>query len=274
MTHAVRGVERTVRYNRLVCTLTWHDTSDGYRLFFNRDERSERKPEIAPAIRCVDKTRFIAPLDGDHHGTWIAVNEHGLSVCLLNGFSARGLTEHPAYTTRGRLPLGAVAKHSATAVDEWLRTVELDVYRPFILVVFELAGAGLVAAWSGVSLEIRPGRPHEQPLISSSFYTEQVRTSRGAVFARLVVAGAEPAAAHRAFHRSHLPTVGPYSPCMHRDDASTVSFSQIEVDSRQVRLHHASNAPCEGLPAEPACVLERRGATGSLIDDRAPGAAQ
>lgn len=30
--------------------------------------------------------RFIAPEDGDHGGTWIAVNQFSLSVCLLNRY--------------------------------------------------------------------------------------------------------------------------------------------------------------------------------------------
>ena len=69
-----------------VCTLSWFDAPDGYHLFFNRDERRTRRAEIPPAVRCRGSVRFIAPLDGDFGGTWIAANESGLTLCLLNGF--------------------------------------------------------------------------------------------------------------------------------------------------------------------------------------------
>jgi len=73
--------------------------------------------------------------------------------------------------------------------------------------------------------------------------------------------GADPADAtrlHLAFHASHEPSRGPLSTCMHRDDASTVSFSWIDVDRHGVRFHHVPNPPCRGLPSGPPIVLDRR----------------
>jgi len=250
-------------HNRSVCTLTWHDRAAGYRVFFNRDERRERKPGLPPEVRESGGTRFIAPQDGDFGGTWIASNEHGLSVCLLNGFPAgaaapaRARTE---FTTRGELPRLAIALASSAEVAAWLNAHDLTRFRPFLLVTFEVGGAGLVADWSGIALSIKCGRPVEQPLVSSSFYSEEVRRSRVAVFRdfeRQSAGSAEPAM-HLAFHASHRPAEGPHSPCMHRPDASTVSFSQVEVDARQVRFHYAPHSPCRGLPAGPGVRLARR----------------
>ncbi|MHC4429589.1 MAG: NRDE family protein [Planctomycetota bacterium] len=246
-----------------MCTLTWHDASDGYQIFFNRDERRERKPEMPPAIRRCGDTRFVAPLDGDHHGTWIAVNEYGLSVCLLNGFPAAGARDREEYTSRGRLPMTAIGQRSTAGVATWLRTVDLARYRPFVLVVFEPENIGLLAQWSGVSIDVVAGRPHEQPLVSSSFYTEQVRRSRTAVFRDLMRPGSALSATHLEFHRSHRPSAGPHSPCMHRDEAATVSFSRIDVCLERVCFHYAPNSPCRGLPDGPAVVLARRVPTGS-----------
>jgi hypothetical protein len=44
---------------------------------------------------------------------------------------------------------------------------------------------------------------------------------------------------------------------MHREDASTVSFSRVDVDAGAVRLHYVPHAPCRGLPEGPAAVLRR-----------------
>jgi hypothetical protein len=52
------------------------------------------------------------------------------------------------------------------------------------------------------------------------------------------------------FHRSHAGGPGAYSPCMHRRDAKTVSFSRITVTSSAVRFVYTPAAPCEDAPAE------------------------
>ena len=107
-----------------------------------------------------------------------------------------------------------------------------------------------------------PGlRQAEPPLVSSSFCTEEVRASRIAVFGELcgAVRDADRAAAHLAYHASHRPERGPHSTCMHRQDASTVSFSSIEVDGTRVRFHYAPHSPCRGVPDQPLAVLSRPG---------------
>lgn len=62
---------------------------------------------------------------------------------------------------------------------------------------------------------------------------------------------------HLAYHRRHEPEAGPHSPCMHRPDARTVSFSWIEVDENEVRFRYVPSSPCVGEPG-PATKLPRR----------------
>ena len=244
--------------------MSWHDRADGYRIFFNRDERRQRARERPPVVDERDGTRFIAPRDGEAGGSWIAVNEHGLSLCLLNGFPegvAPSATDGRSYTSRGELPVSLIGFHTTSSIAERLRSLDLRYYRPFVLVAFAPAATGLVADWSGATLELEEHRPRTRPLVSSSFYTESVRDSRVAVY-RQLVEGRETgsAAAHRAFHASHTPERGPHSPCMHRPDAHTVSFSGISVDRDEVRFYYAPNSPCRGLPGAPQLSLARRSA--------------
>ena len=70
-----------------------------FRLFFNRDERRTRRPAIPPAVHRKGDTRFIAPRDGDFGGSWLGVNEHGVSLCLLNGYAAEDETGGLSRTT-------------------------------------------------------------------------------------------------------------------------------------------------------------------------------
>jgi hypothetical protein len=244
-----------------VCTLTWHDTALGYHLFFNRDERRERLPASPPRLQQKDDTRFVAPSDGDSGGTWIAVNEHGLCLCLLNGFPAgRWVDGAHEFETRGRLPLELIGLEDVRAIPAALERLDLARFRPFVLVAIAAGGHGHLASWSGRALEQRSARPPEQPLISSSYYTEEVRRSRSSVFRRLVAGGSamQATARHLEFHRSHLPARGAHSPCMHRPDARTVSFSHVEVGTREIRFHYVPHPPCRELVAMPALALDRR----------------
>ena len=47
-----------------------------------------------------------------------------------------------------------------------------------------------------------------------------------------------------AFHRSHEPQRGALSPCMHREEATTVSLTVIEVSARVVSMAYAAGPPC------------------------------
>src|SRR6478752_326444 len=67
-----------------MCTVSWIHTQDGYQLLCNRDELDTRMRAEVPAMLVEDDVRYLAPADGDFGGTWIAANEHGLTLALLN----------------------------------------------------------------------------------------------------------------------------------------------------------------------------------------------
>jgi hypothetical protein len=73
-----------------MCTVTWVHDDEGYRLFCNRDELNTRTLAEPPKVFERDGVRFLAPRDPDFGGTWISVNEAGLTVCLLNGANIGG----------------------------------------------------------------------------------------------------------------------------------------------------------------------------------------
>jgi hypothetical protein len=52
-----------------------------------------------------------------------------------------------------------------------------------------------------------------------------------------------------ALHRSHIPEAGPYSICMHREDAETVSFSHVVVAGDSITFSYTPAAPCQNVPA-------------------------
>ena len=50
---------------------------------------------------------------------------------------------------------------------------------------------------------------------------------------------------HHAFHSSHEPQCGATSVCMHREDARTVSLSEITSSRGQVQFRYFDGPPCK-----------------------------
>jgi hypothetical protein len=232
--------------------MTWLITAGGYEIFFNRDERRSRGAASPPAIHLANDTRYIAPLDGDFGGSWLAVNEHGLSLALENGYTdLDDLAHEPSsgFTSRGLLLTSLIDSRSTEEVVRRLREQDLHLYRSFLLVAFDPDGSGRLASWIRGSLDVDPVIDELMPLVSSSFETSEVRKSRRAVFRRMQrETEVDPVELHLAYHESHKPERGPRSTCMHRPDAHTVSFCHILVEGTGVRFHYVPHSPCRGRP--------------------------
>lgn len=237
-----------------MCTLSWLLDDDAYELHFNRDESRARRPAAPPSVQRHEGVLYVAPTDGDHGGTWIVSNEFGVAACLLNAY-----TEEPRPARAGAISRGVLVRAlaPATSSDDLLERVEkheLCSFRPFLLVVFEPGGQPAVTHWDGRRLITSALDDRRPPLCSSSFDQRGVQERRRALLRRMVAeCGQLDAGVLGAFHRSHEPARGPYSPCMHREEAATVSYSRLFVDGSSVRLSYASGAPCRvelGKPTE------------------------
>jgi hypothetical protein len=68
---------------------------------------------------------------------------------------------------------------------------------------------------------------------------------RGRTFARaLRQRSAGRAAWLRRLHRSHLPGCGPYSTCMHRAEAATVSYTEVSIVRRTATMRYVAGPLC------------------------------
>jgi hypothetical protein len=207
-----------------MCTLTWRAVEDGgYDLFFNRDERHSRAPELEPrGQKTSTGVAYVAPADGDHGGTWITLNEHGLTVCLLNDYP-RGVAE-AGRMSRGALPLICAACARAADAAAVLKSLgNLADYAPFHLVAIDAGARGVHLRWDGRRLETQ-----EAPgfLTSSSFEPARVQARRAADYGLLVNPDSD---ALRAFHHRHDSSAGAESVCMRRADACTRSVCEVRV---------------------------------------------
>jgi hypothetical protein len=216
-----------------MCTVSWlRESEGGYKLFCNRDEKRTRKAAVAPQLQTARGIRFIAPLDGEFGGTWIGVNEHGVSVCLLNRYdrAARGRI------SRGLFVLDLLGSRSAAEAVQSAEDRDLSEFSPFTLAVLEPASPTALCVWDGAVVQIFPDADALMPLVSSS------RDQRGAEKARKTAFQQAESLEH--FHRGHLDGPSAYSPCMHPEDAETVSFSLVNVSTSQISLSYSPTAPC------------------------------
>src|SRR5206468_9926225 len=97
--------------------------------------------------------------------------------------------------------------------------------------------------------------------ISSGFDERGAQQMRGKTFDEaLRQISAERVDWLRRLHSSHAPERGPYSTCMHRDDAATVSYTDVTVWRQTATMRYVPGAPC-CTPPLPAVRLQLRTGT-------------
>lgn len=244
-----------------MCTLSWawRPARDGYDLLFNRDERKERGPERAPLEELLAGTRVVLPADGDHGGTWLAVNEHGLTVCLLNGYVASRGPAPQVPRSRGLLVRDLAHHGAASELGEALATLDLTPYPPCVVLAIAPGAPAHWFRWDGLELAANEDADDLRPIASSGYDQPAAQRARAARYAELrrEHGGVDRALLER-FQCDHDRGPSALTACMHREDAETRSQCRVAVDPETVELVHVPGPPCRTVPS-PALTLARRG---------------
>ena len=227
-----------------MCTVTWWSRRDCYELFFSRDELKSRQAGLPPRLCEQEGVHYLCPIDADAGGTWLLVNEYGMSIGLLNQYPEYAKDILAPVISRGLL-LKALANCSSVGqVKERLRATDLRHYAPFMMVVLELNSQGTVFHWDSLRLEIDEQARSKLPLTSSSYDSYEVVRRRRHCFAEMLAEGSDPSSEELdAFHRQHSVDAGAYSVFMQRDDAETVSISQVVVQAGKIQLFYKQKLP-------------------------------
>lgn len=240
-----------------MCTVTWIQDPDSYSLYFNRDELRTRQPALPPQRHRNKGVHVLSPTDGDAGGTWIAVNEHGLSLCLLNDYSSQVAQPTKRFTSRGHLVEDLAPTTDLEVLKGLWPEVDHEKFRPFQLLALAPKEPVHLFGWNGA--EPQHAVAVSAPLCSSSFDGPGAASSRQDLLDEF---SARPDLDTRKrllrYHQSHSPERGPYSVCMHRPDAATVSFTLVDVDPSGVSMAYAQGAPCSA-PLEHLVTLDRSG---------------
>ncbi len=227
-----------------MCTVTFFPRRKGYCLGMNRDEKRSRVKGLPPAIHESQGRRMLYPSEPTG-GTWIALNDQGVSFALINWYSIVARVESAAIS-RGTLIPSIGAANSPTMMDKYLSELNLKRVNPFrLVVVFPKLQEIAEWQWDLNRLTRKEHRWRAQQWISSGFDESQAQKTRGRTF-KTALNQKTAGSLHwlRRLHRSHVPHSGPFSICMHRDDSVTVSYTEIYLHRTRTVMTHIRGPAC------------------------------
>ena len=216
----------------------------GYCLAMNRDEKRTRQQGLSPSKRNIAGHKVIYPSEPGG-GTWIALNEQGISLALINWYSV-GQRLKRGTLSRGEVIPSVSTEKAANFIDAGLNDLPLDRINPFRLIcAFPASREVIEWRWDLKRLVYQDHQWELRQWVSSGFDEPRAQEVRGGAFQR---ARHQKSAGSlvwlKRLHRSHLPQEGPFSICMHREDAVTVSYTAVSVFGRRARMEHVRGAPC------------------------------
>jgi hypothetical protein len=231
-----------------MCTVSFLPSADGYHLAMNRDEQLSRKAALPPALQRCGAIRALYPheLSG---GTWIGVNEAAVSFALINWYSKpqRKGSDTPS---RGRIIPELLHARNVEETRAGLSTVDLGRMNPFRLIMISGSERQIVE-WRAADGSVEElCLPWERQHWFSSGFDEvgANRWRRIACLHETERSSPNSPGWLRRLHRSHHPTRGAYSICMHRVDACTVSSTELSVNATAAAMIYRAGPACQRGP--------------------------
>jgi hypothetical protein len=222
-----------------MCTVSIVSLPDVLRLVVNRDEQRTRALALPPRLTSGDGVRALAPTDPASGGTWVACNELGLAIALLN-VNRPDDTPLASPQSRGAIVPGLMHCRSLDHLAAVAATIDTAVYGPFRLVAVH-AGDGDVMEWSpATAVTQRQSLAVPRLFTSSGLGDHHVEGPRCALFQRSVVRGETRDLLERQdrFHAHRWRARPALSVHMSRADAWTVSRTTVEIGARQCTMSY------------------------------------
>ena len=224
----------------------------------NRDEKRDRLAALAPVVLKSGKRRVVFPRE-PAGGTWISANDAGVCLALINWHR---IEREPSddILSRGLVIRELAGKSTDDEIATALRKLPLRKLRPFrMIAIFPDTRRLTEWRWNVERLTRRDHRWQRQHWFSSGFDERTAELERQRVCDAAVAGGDDPGNASirasvntagyslswlRELHRSHAPKRGPFSVCMHRTDASTVSYTEVAVSKQRATMRYKAGPSC------------------------------
>ncbi len=228
-----------------MCTVTFLARQRGYLLGMNRDEQLTRATGLPPRPQIVEGRTVVGPSEPGG-GTWIALNDAGVTYALINWYSIKSRPIRGKTASRGAVVNSVRAQITPAAAAERLAKLPLKQMRPFRLIgVFSETREIFEWQWDWERLVSKAHPWRARQFISSGWDEPAAQRIRSETFQsalRQKTAGRLDWL--RRLHASHAPVGGPFSICMHRADAATVSYTEVRVSVHACALGYQAGAPC------------------------------
>lgn len=241
-----------------MCTISFLPHTNGFYLAMNRDEKVDRCAALSPKIVDLESRRAVFPSEPSG-GTWISANEAGVCLALINWHRVRRQPKNDV-VSRGELVRLLASKTSSDAIADGMANLPLRKLRPFRLIAI-VPSEKLVREWRWnlQSLGVRDHEWESQHWFSSGFDESRAELERKRVCEAARGGGSKTNLAWlRRLHRSHAPRRGPFSICMHRADARTVSYTEVAVSKTRAAMRYKPGPCCSnGLVATKSISLAR-----------------
>jgi Transport and Golgi organisation 2 len=225
-----------------MCSVSFLPREEGFVLAMNRDELISRVPALPPRVHCRGDLEVLCPSEPSG-GTWIGVNSEGMAFSLLNWHSQPDCSEE-GLVSRGEVVRALLGARGSSAAAAILSELPLGRMNPFRLIAVSLPERSLTEWRSGsgaLTSEVHPWKRHHW--FSSGFDEGKATKIRQGVCAQFP-GDFEDLATLRKLHATHLPIAGSFSLCMHREDAATVSYTEISVRNHTASMSYFSGSPC------------------------------
>ena len=254
-----------------MCTLSFLPDGEDFVVGMNRDEQRSRTLALPPKVHTNDNLLAVYPSE-PCGGTWIAANQSGIVLSLLNWYAANSRQLAAKQKSRGDVIPQLIFEREIICMTTRLRKFDLTGVHPFRLVGISQPQRSICEwRWDGhnlIDLVFSWTRKH---WFSSSLSDSSAERHRGAACTTAALA-ANP---HDplwldALHRSHRPAPGPYSICVHRQDAATVSYTKVSFVGGALTMAYVSGSPCEKLAFDVVEAIP--GAIGANTPGRQTGA--
>ena len=232
-----------------MCTVTVVAPSDRslrWRMACNRDELRTRAAGQPPVSRAAGDRRAVMPIDPASGGTWVAVNDAGVAMTLLNVNRADAPAGGGPLKSRGLIIPDLVHNGSARQSADSALTCDPADYPPFRLVIVD--DCDVVSLYSdGQTMRDQRWPTTAAPLLftSSGLGDHLVEPPRRRLFEEFFHERPvdDYGARQDEYHRHRWPDRPHLSVCMQRSDARTVSLTIIERGDDGVRLSYLPVAP-------------------------------
>jgi len=227
-----------------MCTVSFLPNKHGFYLAMNRDEKLDRFTALPPTIVDLTERRAVFPREPEG-GTWISINDAGICFALIN-WHRIACAPSRSNVSRGEVVKALAARSSTEEIANGLAALPLRRLRPFRLIAINSSKKKITESrWNGKQLTTSKHAWERRHWFSSGVDERRAELERSRVCDSAKVRNSVANLSWlRRLHRSHSPKRGPFSICMHRSDAATVSYTEVIVSAQRVTMRYKAGPCC------------------------------